>query len=88
MGVHKNVIQLSFRSQKKKIEAGVTLKKIVGKMGNAGGHISSAGGRILFENPLDIPRINKLIITKALRLIHGKITPGIPFLSLGDYINY
>jgi nanoRNase/pAp phosphatase (c-di-AMP/oligoRNAs hydrolase) len=88
MGVHKNIIQLSFRSQKKKIEAGLTLKKIVGKMGQAGGHISSAGGRIIFDDTQDVPRINKLIITKALRLIHGKITPGIPFLSLGDYINY
>ncbi len=88
MGVHKNVIQLSFRSQKKKIDAGLTLKKIVGKMGQAGGHYTSAGGRIKFETPGDIPRINKFIITKALRLIQGKITSGIPFLSLGDYLNY
>lgn len=88
MGVHNNVIQLSFRSQRKKVEAGRVLRKIVGKLGSAGGHQSTAGGRIEIQDPKEIPRINKRIITNTLRIIQGKITSGVPFLSLSDYLNY
>ncbi|MCK4799338.1 MAG: DHH family phosphoesterase [Spirochaetes bacterium] len=88
MGVYKDIIQLSFRSQKKKVNAGMVLKEIVGKLGNAGGHFASAGGRILIQDTNDVPKINKKIITKSLNLIQGKITSGVPFLSLGDYLNY
>lgn len=88
MGVHNNVIQLSFRSQRRKIDAGIKLREIVGKLGNAGGHNSTAGGRILIQNTADIPKINKRLITRALDVIQGKITSGVPFLSLGDYLNY
>lgn len=88
MGIYNNTIQLSFRSQRKKIDAGNTLKKIVGNLGNAGGHYSNAGGRIVIENDEEIPKISKKIITRSLDLLLGKITSGIPFLSLGDYLNY
>jgi len=88
IGVHNKFIQLSFRSQRKKIDAGLTLKKIVGRLGSAGGHQSNAGGRIFIQNPEEIPKINKKIITRTLHLLQGKITSGIPFLSLTDYLNY
>jgi nanoRNase/pAp phosphatase (c-di-AMP/oligoRNAs hydrolase) len=88
MGIYKNTIQISFRSQRKKIDAGVFLKKIIGSMGNAGGHFSNAGGRIILSDDASIPRISKKIITRSLDLILGKITSGIPFLSLSDYLNY
>ncbi len=88
MGTYKNIIQLSFRSQRKKINAGITLKQIIGKLGTAGGHISSAGARIYIKETEDIPKINKKIITEALHIIQGKITSGVPLLSLGDYLNY
>ncbi len=88
MGVHKNLIQVSFRSQRKKIDAGLVLKKIFGKLGSAGGHYTSAGGRIEIQNIEDIPNITKKLITKALHIIQGKITSGVPFLSLSDYLNY
>lgn len=88
MGVHNNNIQLSFRSQKKKIHAGLTLKKIVGGLGSAGGHNASAGGKIIIDNNEDLPSINKKIITRSLKIIQGEITSGIPLLSLGDYLNY
>ena len=88
MGIYKNTILLSFRSQRKKIDAGYMLKKIVGNLGTAGGHYSNSGGRIVIKNQDDIPKISKKIITKALDLIQGKITTGIPFLSLYDYLNY
>jgi nanoRNase/pAp phosphatase (c-di-AMP/oligoRNAs hydrolase) len=88
MGIYNNIIQLSFRSQDKKLDAGVMLKKIVGTLGNAGGHYSNSGGRIIIANADEIPKISKKIITKAIDLIKGKITTGIPFLSLGDYMNY
>lgn len=88
MGIYKNSIQLSFRSQRKKVDAGLVLRKIVGNMGAAGGHTSNSGGRILFEKGEDIPKISKKIITKTLQVLKGKITTGIPFLSLGDYFNY
>ena len=88
MGTYKNIIQLSFRSQRKKINAGLLIKKIVGRFGTAGGHASSSGARIHINNEEDIPKINKKIITKALHIIQGKITSGVPLLSLGDYLNY
>ncbi|HPO49826.1 MAG TPA: DHH family phosphoesterase [Spirochaetota bacterium] len=86
MGIYKDIIQLSFRSELKKIDAGVALKKIVGNMGTAGGHRSNSGGRILINDEKDIPKISKKIITRSLDLILGKTTSGIPFLSLGDYL--
>ncbi|OHD10819.1 MAG: hypothetical protein A2086_15130 [Spirochaetes bacterium GWD1_27_9] len=85
MGIYKNVIQLSFRSQRKKLDAGDTIKKIVGSFGTAGGHTSNAGGRIVVRDEQDIPKISKKIITKSLEIILGKITSGIPFLSFSDY---
>jgi len=88
MGIYNNSIQLSFRSQKKKVDAGIVLKKIVGSLGTAGGHSSNSGGRIIIDDQSDISKISKKIITKSLELILGKITSGIPFLSLGDYLNY
>ncbi|MBP7551981.1 MAG: DHH family phosphoesterase [Spirochaetes bacterium] len=88
MGIYKNTLQLSFRSQKKKIDAGLMLKKIVGNLGFAGGHTSNSGGKITLKSHEDIPKISKKIITKSLDLILGKITTGIPFLSLNDYLNY
>ncbi|HNZ27583.1 MAG TPA: DHH family phosphoesterase [Spirochaetota bacterium] len=88
MGIYKNTIQLSFRSQKKKIDAGLMLKKIVGNLGYAGGHASNSGGKICLKSHEDIPKISKRIITKSLDLIQGKITTGIPFLSLNDYLKY
>ena len=88
MGVYKNTILLSFRSQRKKINAGLALKEIVGKHGSAGGHSTSAGGRIIIENTEEVALLNKKIITKALNIIQGKITSGVPFLSLSDYMNY
>lgn len=88
MGTYKNIIQLSFRSQRKKINAGLSIKKIVGRLGTAGGHASSSGARIHIKDNEDIPKINKKIITNALHIIQGKITSGVPLLSLGDYLNY
>ena len=40
MGIYKKSIQISFRSQIKKIDSGSVLKQIIGTMGNAGGHAS------------------------------------------------
>jgi len=57
-------------------------------MGNAGGHASNAGGRIIIKDINDIPKISKKIITRSLDILLGKTTSGIPFLSLGDYLNY
>lgn len=89
MGVHENFIQLSFRSQKKSVHAGNTLRKIIGRKGTAGGHASSAGGKIVFNNSSDIPKLNKAIITTALKLLQqDKITSGIPLLSLSDYLDF
>lgn len=88
MGICNDTIQISFRSQRNKIDAGFALKKIVGKRGTAGGHIRNAGGRIPIEDVDDIPKISKALITKALNLIQGKITTGIPLLSMSDYLNY
>jgi nanoRNase/pAp phosphatase (c-di-AMP/oligoRNAs hydrolase) len=88
MGTYKDIIQLSFRSQRKKINAGLILKKIVGQLGTAGGHASSSGARIYIKDDEDIAKINKKIITQALKIIQGKITSGVPLLSLGDYLNY
>lgn len=88
MGKYKDSIQISFRSQKKKINAGLILKKIVGNMGSAGGHPSNAGGRIHIENNEDVSKISKKVIIRALDIIQGKITTGIPFLSMSDYLNY
>lgn len=88
IGIYKDILQLSFRSQKKKIHAGIIIKKIVGRLGSAGGHTSSSGGRIYIMTQEDIPVIVKKIITRALHLILGKITSGVPLLSLGDYLNY
>ncbi|MCG8572552.1 MAG: DHH family phosphoesterase [Spirochaetes bacterium] len=85
MGIYNKSMLLSFRSQRKRIDAGFTLRKIVGTLGSAGGHSSNAGGRIYFDTPDDIPRISKKIIMKSLKIIQGKITTGIPFLSLSDY---
>ncbi len=85
VGVHNNLIQLSFRSQSKKVDSGLTLKKIVGGLGSAGGHHKNAGGRIQFDDNEDGNKIINKIITRSLELIHGKIMTGIPFLSLGDY---
>jgi len=87
MGIYKNTIRISFRSQKKKIDAGILLKKIVGTYGKAGGHNSNSGGIIILDDPEDIPKISKKIIIRSLELIQGKITSGIPFLSLRDYLN-
>jgi nanoRNase/pAp phosphatase (c-di-AMP/oligoRNAs hydrolase) len=87
LGKFQNTIQLSFRSQRKKIDAGLIMKKIVGKLGSAGGHSTNAGGRVLLEEEGDAPRITKRLLTRALNLIHGKITSGVPFLSMGDYLN-
>ncbi|MBN2547458.1 MAG: DHH family phosphoesterase [Spirochaetes bacterium] len=88
IGVHNNSIQLSFRSQKKKIHAGLTLKKIVGRLGSAGGHNASAGGKIVMDSIEVLPVISKKLITHSLKIIQGEITSGIPLLSLGDYLNY
>lgn len=88
MGKYNDSLQLSFRSQKKNINAGLVLKKIIGNLGHAGGHPSNAGGRITFDSNDDVSKISKKIITKALEVIQGKITTGIPFLSLNDYLNY
>lgn len=88
MGVHNDTIMLSFRSQRRKINAGTVLKSIVGKMGSAGGHTTTAGGRITVHEGISVPKTNKKIITRALNIIQGKITSGVPFLSLGDYLNY
>lgn len=87
MGIYKDSILLSFRSQKKKIDAGLILRKIIKNMGEAGGHVSNAGGRILLENSEDIPKISKKLIENSLNILQGKITTGIPFLSLSDYLN-
>jgi hypothetical protein len=70
------------------VDAGLLVKKIVGNLGTAGGHLSNAGGRIVLEEMDDIPRISKRLITRSLELILTKITSGVPFLSLGDYLNY
>ncbi len=88
IGTYKNTIQLSFRSQRKKGDAGLLLKKIIGRIGSAGGHSTIAGGQIIIKNPEDIREINTKLITRALHLIQGKITSGVPLLSLGDYLNY
>lgn len=86
MGIYKNSIQLSFRVQNKKQDAGLILKKIVGNLGTAGGHAKNSGGRILFDDNDDVNRISKKIITRSIEIIHGKIMTGIPLLSLGDYL--
>lgn len=88
MGIFNNTVQLSFRSQKRKINAGFTLKKIVGTLGTAGGHATNAGGRIIIQNHEDVPKISKKLIMKALNIILGKITSGVPLLSLGDYLQF
>jgi len=88
MGFHKEIMQLSFRSLNKKINAGIILKKIIGNLGFAGGHPSNSGGRIYIKNPEDKPILSKKIITKALHILLGKITSGVPLLSLRDYLNY
>jgi nanoRNase/pAp phosphatase (c-di-AMP/oligoRNAs hydrolase) len=88
IGIYKDILQLSFRSQKKKIHAGIIIKKIVGRLGSAGGHSSSSGGRVFIRTQEDIPIIVKKIITRSLHLILGKITSGVPLLSLRDYLNY
>lgn len=86
VGTEKNIIQLSFRSQIKKIDAGIVLKKIVGNIGSAGGHPKNAGGRISFDDNEDANKIIKKIATRSIDIIHGKIMTGIPLLSLGDYL--
>lgn len=85
-GIHKDAILISFRCQHKKHDAGLLLKKIVGGFGTAGGHAKNSGGRIIFDNDEDMNKITKKITTRAIEIIHGKITNGIPLLSLDDYI--
>ena len=87
IGLYNNTILLSFRSQRKKIDAGVTIKKIIGSYGSAGGHSSFAGGRITLEDEDDAPKIIKKMITKAIDIIYpDKTVSGIPFLSKTDYL--
>ncbi len=85
LGVHKDIVRLSFRSQRKKYDAGELIKKIVGTNGTGGGHVSNSGGQIILTEKDDAAKVSKKIITKSLSLIKNKIISGIPFLSLKDY---
>lgn len=87
MGIYNGAILISFRSQKRKSDAGMVLRRIVGRLGSAGGHQRNAGGRIVLENGEELTQISTKIISRAIKIIHGKITTGVPFLSLGDYLN-
>ncbi len=85
VGVFDNVIRLSFRSQRKKYDAGELIKKIIGNYGSGGGHSTNSGGQIILNDKEEATKVSKKIITKSLSIIKNKIISGVPFLSLKDY---
>ena len=87
VGMISQTVHISFRSQIKKIDAGLAVKQIVGNLGSAGGHPSNAGGRIPYNDDENANKIIKKIITRSLDLINGKITTGMPLLSMSRCLN-
>jgi nanoRNase/pAp phosphatase (c-di-AMP/oligoRNAs hydrolase) len=49
-GRYQNILFISLRCTHKNANAGKILKKIIGNMGNAGGHDMIAGGKIIIDN--------------------------------------
>lgn len=87
MGMHNGDLYISLRSGGRSAEAARVLRRVVGRMGSAGGHGDMAGARIPLKRPAteSTPEETRMkILERLLEVLGGKGREGRPLLPGGE----